>query len=152
MTNAALEATLVFSIAVNTNAVAGIELFSTGGTLGNVSNRVPATFSIPGSLLGAGLHPFYAVVTSSNGAQYRTATKCVRLVAGQAPFALAIAGNPPTLSWPAVAGRAYDVFSTDDLTNSFALRQTVVPANDAGWWSEGAYPATNRFYRVGTAW
>lgn len=151
-TNAALEATLVFSIAVNTNAVASIELFSTGGTLGNVSNQVPATFSIPGSLLGAGLHPFYAVVTSSNGAQYRTATKCVRLAAGQAPFALAIAGNPPTLSWPAVAGRAYEVFSTDDLINSFALRQTVVPTNDAGWWSEGAYPATNRFYRVGTAW
>jgi len=151
-TNAALEATLVFSIAVNTGAVSSIELFSTGGSLGSVSNQVQATFSIPGARLGAGLHPFYTVVTASNGAQYRTETKCLRLVAGQASFALAIAGNPPTLSWPAVAGRAYDVFSTDDLINSFALRETVVPTNDAGWWSEATFPSTNRFYRVGTAW
>jgi uncharacterized protein (TIGR03790 family) len=151
-TNAALEATLVFSITVNTSAVASIELFSTGGSLGSVTNQVQATFSIPGAVLGAGLHPFYAVVTSSSGAQYRTETKCLRLISGQAPFALAIAGNPPTLSWPAVAGRAYEVFSTDDLIDSFKLRETVVPTNDAGWWSEGAYPATNRFYRVGTAW
>ena len=151
-TNAALEAALVFSIAVNTNSVASIELFSTGGSLGSVSNQVQAAFSIPGARLGAGLHPFYAVVTSANGAQYRTETKCLRLISGQAPFALAIAGNPPTLSWPAVAGRAYDVFSTGGLLNSFVLRETVVPTNDAGWWSEGAYPSTNRFYRVGTAW
>jgi uncharacterized protein (TIGR03790 family) len=151
-TNAALEATLVFSIAVNTNAVASIELFSTGGTLGSLSNRVQATFSIPGSRLGAGLHPFYAVVTSSNRAQFRTETKYVRLVTGQTPFPLAIAGNPPMLSWPAVAGRAYDVFSTDDLIDGFELRETVVPTNAAGWWSEGTYPSANRFYRVGTAW
>ena len=151
-TNVALEATLVCSVAVNTNAVASIELFSTGGSVGGVSNQVQATFSVPGALLGAGLHPLYTVVTAANGAQYRTETKWVRLISGQAPFALAIAGNPPTLSWPAVAGRAYEVFSTDDLFNSFELRETVVPTNDAGWWSEGARPSTNRFYRVGTAW
>lgn len=69
-------------VAANASNVSTIELFSTGGPLGTVSNQSAATFAVSGSILGAGLHPFYAVITTSDGRQYRTATRWVRLVAG----------------------------------------------------------------------
>src|SRR5579883_684428 len=131
-TNAAAEGTLVFSVSANTGAVARIELFSTGGSLGEVTNQSAATFSVSGAYLGAGLHPFYAIVTATGGAQYRTETKWIRLVAREAPFPLALTGTAPLLSWPAMAGRQYDIFSADILTNEFLLRASVVPTNDFG--------------------
>ena len=47
-TNSAVESTLVFSVVATTNAVASIELFSTGGSLGVVTNQAGSTFSILG--------------------------------------------------------------------------------------------------------
>ncbi len=74
-TNTALEATLQFSVVANTNGVTKIELFSTGGSLAVVTNQSSAVFAVAGTTLGAGLHPFYAVVTAGGGQQYRIAPK-----------------------------------------------------------------------------
>lgn len=147
-TNSAAEGTLAFAVSANNNTVASIELFSTGGSLGVITNQATGTFSVPGAYLGAGLHPFYAIVTAASGAQYRTETKWIRLVAQEAPFPLAIAGTPPSLSWPAVAGRQYDVFSADILANGFVLRASVVSTNDLGQWMDSEPNQTTRFYRV----
>lgn len=149
--NTALEATLQFQVAANTNTITRIELFSTGGSWGVVSNQSTANFSLAATNLGAGLHPFYAVVMRNDGRQYRTETKWIRLNTADAPFPVSIAGTEPTLSWPATAGRRYEVLSTLGVTNSFALRDAVVPTNSPGRWSETNNAATNRFYRVRTA-
>ncbi|MCC6823001.1 MAG: TIGR03790 family protein [Verrucomicrobia subdivision 3 bacterium] len=69
-------------VTANTNNVSAIKLFSTGGLLNTISNQVTATFNVSGSNLGVGLHPFYALVETTAGKQYRTATSWVRLVAG----------------------------------------------------------------------
>lgn len=150
-TNAAVEATLQFSVAANTSAVASIELFSTGGSLGVVSNQASATFSVAGTNLDLGLHPFYAVVTAGDGAQYRTETKWVRLLGLEAPFPLAVASPPPALSWPAVAGRRYDILSTDSLTNAFQVRDQVTPTNGIGQWTDFNAGSAARYYRVRTS-
>ena len=70
--NTVLNFTLLFSVAANTNTISTIELFTTGGSVGVVSNLSSATFAVAATNLGVGLHPFYAVVTRSDGKQYRT--------------------------------------------------------------------------------
>jgi uncharacterized protein (TIGR03790 family) len=150
-TNFSTDQTFAFTVSANTNAISSIELFSTGGSLGQVANQGSATFSVPGTYLGTGLHPFYAIVTASSGARYRTETKWLRLVDGQSPFPLSITGQPPLLSWPALAGRSYDVLSADTLTDSFQLRQTVLPTNGLGQWRESAGKGDSRFYKVRTS-
>ena len=85
-TNTALEATLQFSVVANTNNISKIELFSTGGSLASVLNQSNAVFSVAGTNLGLGLHPFYAIVTASSGKQYRTETKWIRLVGAGLAF------------------------------------------------------------------
>jgi uncharacterized protein (TIGR03790 family) len=69
-------------VAANTNNVSAIKLFSTGGLLNTISNQATATFSVSGSNLGVGRHPFYALVETTSGNQYRTGTSWVRLVPG----------------------------------------------------------------------
>jgi uncharacterized protein (TIGR03790 family) len=69
-------------IAASTNNVSAIRLFSTGGQLDGVTNQSSWTFNVDGSFLGAGLHPFYAVVETADGRRYRTQTRKVRLVNG----------------------------------------------------------------------
>jgi hypothetical protein len=147
-TNSAAEGKLVFSVSANQNQVASIELFSTGGSLGVITNQVAGTFSVSGAYLGVGLHPFYAIVTATSGAQYRTETKWIRLVDQEAPFPLTIVGTPSVLYWPAVAGRQYDILSADVLTNGFLVRASVVPTNDFGQWLDGEPNQTTRYYRV----
>jgi len=147
-TNSAVEGTLAFSVSANTNATAAIELFSTGGSLGVISNQASATFSISGTYLGAGPHPFYAIVTSSNGSQYRTETKWIRLLAEESPFPLAIGGTPRVISWPALAGRRYDILSADILTSGFQFRASILPTNDFGQWMDSESNHASRFYRV----
>jgi uncharacterized protein (TIGR03790 family) len=151
--NTALGVTLQFSVVANTNTISKIELFSTGGALTNVAGQSSATFSVPGTNLGPGLHPFYAIVTATNGKQYQTETKWIRLVtsATAVPFALVITNPPPTLLWPAVAGQSYDVLSTTNLLNAFQLRDTVIPSNSAARWVETNSSAAQRFYRVRTS-
>ncbi len=101
-----------------------------------------------GASLGIGLHPFYAVLTGADGRQCRTATKWIRLVGPDAPFSLRIFGPPPTIAWPAAAGRSYDVLGAGALTNLFSVLTTLVPTNDTARWTDTNAPAPNRFYRV----
>ncbi len=150
-TNTALEATLQFSVVANTNAITRIELFSTGGSWGVVNNQSSAVFPVAATNLGLGLHPFYALVTRTDGKQYRTETKWIRLVGDDPPFALSIARDARTISWPAAAGRRYEILSTTNATDAFLLRDAVTPTSSAGQWSETNNSAPQRFYRVRSA-
>jgi hypothetical protein len=150
-TNMALEATLQFSVVANTNNISKIELFSTGGSLTNVLNQSNVVFSVAGTNLDLGLHPFYAVVTASSGKQYRTETKWIRLVGQDAPFPVSIAAPPPRLAWPATAGRSYDILSATNVTDAFQASATVTPSNSAAVWTDTNSAAARRFYRVRTS-
>jgi hypothetical protein len=148
--NVAVEATLPFTVVANTNSVTNIQLFSTGGLLTNVTGQSSATFYVPGTNLDLGLHPFYAIVTTSAGQQFRTATIWLRLVGADSPFQLSISRPPPTLSWPATSGRSYDILATTNLTNAFLVRTSVVPVNTPAQWPDTA-PGNRVFYRVRTS-
>ena len=76
--SAPVQGTYHLQVASNTNLISTITLFSTGGALGSVSNQPTVTFTVIGPNLGAGLHPFYALVTTPSGLQYRTATRWAR--------------------------------------------------------------------------
>ncbi|HKW27997.1 MAG TPA: TIGR03790 family protein, partial [Verrucomicrobiae bacterium] len=66
-------------VAANTNDVSLITLFSTGGALSTATNVSTAIFQVNGTNLWAGLHPFYALVVTADGLQYRTQTQWVQL-------------------------------------------------------------------------
>ncbi len=84
LTNQApVQGTYHIQVAANTNTVSLITLFSTGGALGMATNESTAIFQVNGTNLWDGLHPFYALVQTSDGLNYRTATQSVRL--GSAP-------------------------------------------------------------------
>lgn len=140
--------TLQFSVVANTGNISQIQLFSTGGLLGTVANQSSASFSVTGSFLGIGLHPFYAVVTSTTGQQYRTATTWIRLLGAEPPFRVSLTTPPPTLTWPATAGRAYDVLSTTNLSLPFQTNATVTPSNTTGLWIDTNALCAQRFYKV----
>ena len=67
-------------VAANTNNVSLITLFSTGGALGTATNESTCTFTVTGTNLWGGLHPFYALVHTSSGLEYRTQTQWATLV------------------------------------------------------------------------
>jgi uncharacterized protein (TIGR03790 family) len=146
--NTVLNFTLLFSVAANTNTISKIELFSTGNSLGVVSNLPSATFAVAATNLGAGLHPFYAVVLRSDGRQYRTETKWIRLGGTAPPFRLTLAAPPPAIAWTATAGQLYEVLSATNLTDLFQLRASVTPSNAAGLWTETATGVPQQFYRL----
>ncbi len=147
-TNSALEAALQFSVIANTNNITKIELFSTGGSLGSVAGQSSATFSVAGTNLGPGLHPFYAILTASGGQQYRTEPKWIRLIATEPQFPISITTPPPRLSWRATAGRSYDILSATNITDSFQVRQTITPSNSSAQWTDSSAGESQRFYRV----
>jgi hypothetical protein len=150
--NTLVGASLQFYVAANTGAIAKIELFSTGGSLGSVSNLSSAVFSVPGTNLDLGLHPFYAIVTAATGQQYRTQTEWIRLInTPEAPFKLSIMAPPPTVSWIATAGRIYNILSTTNLTSSFQLSASITASNSTAQWTDPSPQAPVRFYRVQTA-
>jgi uncharacterized protein (TIGR03790 family) len=66
-------------VTANTNSISSITLFSTGGALTTVAGQSSTTFTINGTTLGAGLHPFHAIVQTTGGRAYRTETHWVRL-------------------------------------------------------------------------
>ncbi len=72
----------VYHVQISANAtnVLAIHLFSTGGELAGATNQSSATLPVNGTALGAGLHPFYALVETSTGGKFRTATFWARLV------------------------------------------------------------------------
>ncbi len=149
-TNMALEATLEFVVSANTNNITKIELFTTGGLFATSNNVASATFSVPAGFLGIGLHPFYALVTRADGQQFRTQTDWLRILGTEPPFTVSAVGPAPTLTWPATAGRTYQVFSTTNLSQPFQLRETVFQTNGNGLWSETNQSSAQRFYRVQT--
>lgn len=69
-------------VAATQSGVAAIRLYSTGGELDVVTGQSSASFTVQGSMLGAGLHPIHAVVETAAGDRYRTETRWVRLSAG----------------------------------------------------------------------
>ncbi len=147
-TNADLNAVLQFSVAANGSNIDVVQLFSTGGAVGSVSNQASAVFSVPASSLGIGLHPFYAVVTDNTGAQYRTETRWVRILGDEPQFSLSITLQPTTLSWPATVGRTYEVLTTTNLGSPFLVTATLTPSNSPAQWTETNPAASQRFYRV----
>ncbi|HEX5218715.1 MAG TPA: TIGR03790 family protein [Verrucomicrobiae bacterium] len=78
----ALPSTTNFPVTVtaNSNSVNRILLYTTGGLLQGVTNQSAAAFFVNGQSLGAGEHPFYAIVTTASGQRYRTETQRVTLV------------------------------------------------------------------------
>lgn len=77
--NAPVFGTYHIEVAANTNNVATITLYSTGGALDVLTNMSTATFEFSGTNLWGGLHPFYAVVETESGLRYRTKTHWFRL-------------------------------------------------------------------------
>ncbi|SPE62270.1 hypothetical protein SBV1_80020 [Verrucomicrobia bacterium] len=71
---APVQGTYHIQVAANTNNISTISLFSTGGVLATVTNQASTIFSVNGASLGVGLHPFYALVQTATGLQYRTQT------------------------------------------------------------------------------
>jgi len=147
-TNAALEATLQFSVLANTNNISRIELFSTGGSLGFVTAQSNALFSVAATNLGIGLHPFYSLVTANSGKQYQTETKWLRIAGDELPIVLSITAPPPVLTWPALPGRSYDILSTTNLINAFQLEGSIVATNSLAQFTDTNSPLLQRFYRV----
>lgn len=146
-----LSATLLFSVVANTSDIRSIELFGTGGALGFVTNQATAFFSVAATNLGLGLHPFYAVVTATSGASYRTETAWIRLIGAEPPFSISLEAPSVTLSWPATAGRSYDLLTATDITGPFQPIATLIPSNSVAQWTDTNPPPVLQFYRVRTS-
>jgi len=146
--NTVLNFTLLFSVAANTNTISTIELFTTGGSAGVVSGLQSATFAVAATNLGIGLHPFYTVVTRNDGKQYRTETKWIRIGGSEPPFGLTLTALPPAISWPATAGRLYQVLNATNITDTFQVHATVMLSNSPGLWIDTITGMPQQFYRV----
>jgi hypothetical protein len=80
LTNQApVQGTYHIQVTASTNDVSLITLFSTGGALNTVTNVSTTIFQVNGTNLWAGLHPFYALVQTTDGLAYQTQTQWVRL-------------------------------------------------------------------------
>ena len=130
-TNATLDMPLQFAVTASATNISRIELFSTGGSVGVVSNQPSAVFTAPSATLGLGLHPFYALVTDTAGNRYQTETVWIRLIPS---FKLSISGTPLTLSWPAIPGLRYDVLATTNLASAFQTVTSLVASNTLVQW------------------
>ena len=145
-TNTAVETTLQFEVQANRADIARIDLFSTGGWLASATNLDSATFSIGGTNLGVGLHPFYAMVIAGDGAQYRTEIKSIRLAGLETSLALAISAQPVTLTWPAVPGRFYDVLASDAVSGPFQVEATLLASETGSLTWRAPPPLASRQY------
>ena len=72
---APVSGTYHIQVTASTNDVVSMGLFSTGGLLAGATNQASSIFPVTGASLGAGPHPFYAVVQTSSGLTYRTQTQ-----------------------------------------------------------------------------
>lgn len=150
-TNSALEATLQFAVQANTNTIALIQLFGTGGVLVSATNQATALFSIPASSLGLGLHPFYALVTDATGKKFRTQTLTYRLIGLEAPFQVNVTQRPTTLVWLATAGRRYEILRGNLASGPFTLATTLTSSNNLAQWVDPSPPPGKGFYRIRSA-
>jgi hypothetical protein len=122
--------TLQFTVTAGTTNIASIELFSTGGSLGVITNQSTAVFTVNAAGLGLGLHPIYALVTDQAGHQYQTQTISYRII----PLTLTLTATPPVLSWPALTGHQYDLQFTTNLTGAFQTLTTLTATNTVMQW------------------
>jgi len=135
---------LLFSIVANATNIAQIELFSTGGLLAATNHQPVVELAAPVATLGTGLHPFYAVVTDSNGHEYQTPT-----VWEQVPvLQLSVIGAPRALSWASIAGRQYNIMAATNLLGGFQTVGTVLATNAQAQWTIPSSPGDAVFYRV----
>jgi uncharacterized protein (TIGR03790 family) len=144
-TNATLDMQLQFTVSASLPNISRIELFTTGGSAGVVSNQQVAVFSLSSASLGLGLHPFYALVTDTAGDRYQTQTDWIRIIPS---ITVAISGPPLTLSWQAIPGRQYDILSTTNLSAAFQKVASVTASNTVVQWPISATNGTAGFYRV----
>jgi len=144
-TNVPLEGPLQFAVAANATNISLIELFSTGGSVGAVSNQPAAVFSVASPSLGLGLHPFYALVTDTSGNRFRTETAWIHLIA---PLQLSLTGPPLTLIWPAISGRQYDILATTNLSAAFQPVASVIASASLAQWPVSAAGGPAGFYQV----
>lgn len=143
-TNITLDTPVTMAVVTSSTNISNIELFSTGGSLGIISNQATAGFSIPSAFLGIGLHPFYAVVTDAVGNQFRTQTLTMQIIPS---FALSISSSPLTLSWPAIPGLTYSVLGSTNLAAGFQPIAQVTPSGPIGQWVV-PQTANQSFYRI----
>jgi uncharacterized protein (TIGR03790 family) len=144
-TNATFDMPLLLAVTANATNISRLELFGTGGSVGVVSNQPSAAFTIPSTALGAGLHPFYALVTDTAGNQYQTETDWIRL---SPSLKLSISGSLLTLSWPAIPGERYEVLATTNLSSAFQTVTSLVASNAFVQWPIPVPPRAASFYRV----
>ena len=144
-TDATLDFPLQFLVTANATNISRIELFSTGGLAGVVSNQPAALFAAPSAMLGLGLHPFYALVTDTVGKRYQTQNISIRLVPS---FNLGISKPPLTLTWSAIPGQKYDVLATTNLTTAFQSAATLTATSSLALWPITAPGGAAAFYRV----
>lgn len=143
-TNATLGQQLQFTVTANTTNISSVQLFSTGGSLGTVSNQASALFEVSASFLGQGAHPFYAVVTDQTGHRYQTATMTYYIIPA---ITLTLTRTPPELAWTAITGRQYDVQFTTNLITGFQTVTTITATNTEAQWPVS--PANQMgYYRV----
>jgi uncharacterized protein (TIGR03790 family) len=150
--NTDIGATLEFSVAANTGNVSAIQLFSTGGQWAVATNQSTAYFSIAGTNLGLGLHPFYVIVTDNAGHQYRTQTTWIRLIGTEPPITISISHPPTTLEWTSTAGRAYEILSATNLSGPFQIAATVTPSNSVARWVSTNPSPSAVYYRIETSY
>ena len=142
--NAALGQSLEFTVTASTTNLARLELFSTGGSQGVVTNQPLGVFVVSASYLGLGLHPFYAVVTDQAGNRCQTPTAWYRILPA---ITLSLAGTPPALTWPAIPTRQYDLQFATDLVAGFQTLVTLTATNSVMAWSLSTTNPAG-FYRV----
>ena len=95
--------------------------------------------------MGLGLHPFYALVTDTNGNRYQTPTVGIRLIPS---FTLSISLAPLQLSWSAMPGLRYDVLATTNLSAAFQTVTSLVASNTIIHWPIPTSSVAASFYRV----
>jgi hypothetical protein len=142
--NASLGQPLQFTVTANVTNISRIELFSTGGSQGVVTNQPTAVFVLSASYLGLGLHPFYAVVTDQAGHRFQTATAWYRIIPA---IALTLTGTPPAMAWPAIPTRQYDLQFATNLLTGFQTVATMMATNAVMQWSLSTTNPAG-FYRV----
>jgi uncharacterized protein (TIGR03790 family) len=144
-TNTTLDPPFFISVVATTNAIATIELFSTGGSLGVISNQASASFLVPNRTLGVGLHPFYALVTDLTGNKFRTQTTAIRIIPS---FPINIFGQPLMLSWSSIPGVNYKVMASTNLSSAFQQVAAVAALTTNAQWVVPSPLSSQVFYRV----
>lgn len=75
-----VDSSFQIQVTADTNDISLITLFTAGGAFATVTNQPTATFEVAGTNLWSGTYPFYAIVQTVDGLQYRTRTQCVTIM------------------------------------------------------------------------